>query len=723
MRTLIIDNFDSYTYNLFQMIAEVNQEEPIVIRNNEVSWEEIQRIQYHNIVISPGPGNPTNEYDFGVCKDVIMKSKEPLLGVCLGHQGIASVSDASIIYAPEIMHGRLSEVAHNEDELFKGIPQKFNVVRYHSLVVDPRLSPSLIRTAWTSDRVIMGIRHKYKPQWGVQFHPESVSTEYGDVLLSNFRDISRRIYGASKSFFSITNDLDLGQKNEKLNHVPCTTPYYTVKYKKISQYIQPECAFAALYKDSEHSFWLDSNQLNGSMSRYTFMGTVNGSKGKIIRYNASNLEMQIDTKKGTTTISTDLFDYLKQDLETFKTTGDAPVPFNLGYVGYFGYEMKKVHAGVENSYESSMPDAMFMFIERMIAFDHIEHATYLIYLTYPHQHEEDKDWVQETELLLQQASVKGDTILPIVTPRNQQDIIFHLDRSYEEYMEDIAQIKKYLHEGDTYEINLTNELRTKIKLDPFQLYMNLRKINPAPYSAFMRFGENAILCTSPERFIAIDKHGSIEAKPIKGTIRRGSTTEEDEELKDTLLNSEKDRSENLMIVDLLRNDLGMSCEVGSIHVPKLMNVESFQTVHQLVSTIRGTIKPAVSILDCIRSAFPGGSMTGAPKLRSMEIIEQLERRPRGIYSGVLGYLSLNGTVDFNIVIRTIVAQGDNLSIGVGGAVVISSEEEKEYEEILLKAKALILSIVYTANGRSDGAGYTIIGDRDHSRDELVARYS
>ncbi|MEA2218833.1 MAG: para-aminobenzoate synthetase, partial [Solirubrobacteraceae bacterium] len=225
--------------------------------------------------------------------------------------------------------------------------------------------------------------------------------------------------------------------------------------------------------------------------------------------------------------------------------------------------------------------------------------------------------------------------------------------------------------------------------DAFALYRVLRRVNPAPYGAYLRMREGTVLSSSPERFLRVRRDRSIEAKPIKGTARRAPDAREDAQARDALLASAKDRAEHLMIVDLLRNDLGLVSQIGSVYVAKLMDVESYATVHQLVSTIRGLLRDDVDLADAIRATFPAGSMTGAPKLRTMEIIDDLEGAPRGVYSGALGYLALNGTADLSVVIRTLVSTPRGATIGTGGAVVMLSDAAEEYDEMLLKAQPLL----------------------------------
>ena len=224
----------------------------------------------------------------------------------------------------------------------------------------------------------------------------------------------------------------------------------------------------------------------------------------------------------------------------------------------------------------------------------------------------------------------------------------------------------------------------------------LRRVNPAPYGAYLRMAEGAVLSSSPERYLRVRRDRSIEAKPIKGTARREPDAAADRLAAERLARSPKERAEHLMIVDLLRNDLGRVSEVGSVRVPRLMDVESYETVHQLVSTIAGRLRDGAGVVDAIRATFPGGSMTGAPKLRTMEIIDTLEGAARGVYSGALGYLALNGTADLSIVIRTLVAPAGVATIGSGGAIVMLSEAEEEYGEMLLKAQPLLDAVSMSA---------------------------
>jgi para-aminobenzoate synthetase len=263
------------------------------------------------------------------------------------------------------------------------------------------------------------------------------------------------------------------------------------------------------------------------------------------------------------------------------------------------------------------------------------------------------------------------------------------------YIERIGECFQEINDGESYEICLTNRVTVDARIDPLRTYSYLRRVSPVPYGALLDFPDVAVLCASPERFMAIGLDRLAESKPIKGTRPRGRTPAEDEALRQDLLTSEKDLAENRMIVDLLRNDLNVVSEIGSVHVPVLFNVETYAPVHQLVSTIRGRLRPAESAVTCVRAAFPGGSMTGAPKIRTMQIIDRLEGGARGVYSGALGWFSLSGAADLNIVIRTLVATREQLSFGVGGAIIALSDAQQEYEETAVKSRAMITSVLAT----------------------------
>jgi aminodeoxychorismate synthase component I len=269
------------------------------------------------------------------------------------------------------------------------------------------------------------------------------------------------------------------------------------------------------------------------------------------------------------------------------------------------------------------------------------------------------------------------------------DLEAHLEQDRATYLAGIDACMAALEAGRTYEVCLTNRVRLPAVEDPLEFYLWQREQNPAPYSAFLRYGELAVASSSPERFLTVDADGWAECRPIKGTASRLDDAAQDELAAKALAEDEKTRAENLMIVDLIRNDLGRVSVPGTVQVPQLMVVESYQTVHQLVTTVRGRLRPDVDALDAVRACFPPGSMTGAPKIATMELLDALEWSARGVYSGALGYLTLDGRADLSVVIRTAVLTPDGTVVGAGGAIVLDSDPVAEYDEMVLKATATI----------------------------------
>lgn len=699
MRTLLIDNYDSFTYNLFQVLAEVDGAEPVVVRNDEASWEELAGERFESVVISPGPGRPERERDFGICAEAIRRSEVPLLGVCLGHQGLGWVHGGRVERAPTAMHGRVSAVEHAGAALFEGIPARFEVVRYHSLCLGRPLPDCLEEIAWSDDGVAMAIAHRSRPQWGVQFHPESIATEHGARLLANFRDLAGAAGGSRRTARSGRRG---ALSNHELNKAPRAREgeTYELGVRRLEGRYDSAAAFRALYAESPTAFWLDSSR-PGVGARFSFMGDAAGPLAATVAYDVAAEEVTVERGGRSETRGESIFDFLDRESRRLRTATagaevELPFDFDCGFVGYLGYELK-ADCGGALVHRSPHPDAALLFADRLIAFDHERHHVYLLCLGAYGDQERSRAWLEATAARLQ---ALGEVDLPS-SPSGPHmnggnggtgDREPRLARSRRRYLEEIAACKEKLVEGETYEVCLTNKVLAEVAADPLDLYMELRRTNPAPHASYLRFGELAVLSSSPERFLRIGADRVAEAKPIKGTAPRAAERGEDERLARALREDEKSRAENLMIVDLLRNDLGAVCEIGSVSVPGLMAVESFETVHQLVSTIRGTLREDTSPVECIRACFPPGSMTGAPKLRTMEIIDELEGSARGVYSGAIGYLGLGGGCDFSVTIRTIVLAGGEAEIGTGGAIVLQSNAQNELGEAFLKAEAPLAAL-------------------------------
>jgi para-aminobenzoate synthetase len=396
------------------------------------------------------------------------------------------------------------------------------------------------------------------------------------------------------------------------------------------------------------------------------MGAPDGPLGHVVRYGVSGGE--------------NILAHCERELSRLRA--DAPeLPFDFigGFAGYLGYEL-----GGQSSHRSALPDAALVFCDRVIAFDHLTRRVHLVALGDAAAAEA---WLTATAHELERLRPP-----PPCEPPAPGALTFTPREGREAYLANIAECLRESFEGETYEVCLTTELHSDGAIDPLAAYRALRARNPAPHAALLRLGDVSVLSSSPECFLRVGRERIVESKPIKGTAPRGLYPTEDAYRAAALRADDKSRAENLMIVDLVRNDLGRVCELGSVEVPALMAVESYATVHQLVTTVRGRLREDASAIDCLRAAFPGGSMTGAPKQRTIEIIDRLEAGPRGVYSGALGFLSVNGTADLSIVIRTLVASRDGLRIGSGGAIVAGSDPDDEHDEMLLKARAVLEAV-------------------------------
>ena len=386
-----------------------------------------------------------------------------------------------------------------------------------------------------------------------------------------------------------------------------------------------------------------------------------------------------------------------------KDTCNLPFEFRLGWVGYLGYELK-AEIGSPNQYESQLPDAVMMFLDRALVIDHDTDRIYLLGLRDPDDPaglDATKQWFDQTRARI--ASIPTDELsgsaqgratsakVETTAPTEHPHPTLTVRHSPHDYLGLIDQVQQKITDGETYEVCLTNMLEGSANPHetPLDMYLRLREDNPTPFGAFIRTRDAAILSTSPERFLRIGADGWVESKPIKGTRPRGATPAEDEAIKDELAASVKDRSENLMIVDLVRHDLGRTAKLGSVQVDTLFGIESYATVHQMVSTVSSRLAEAASPVACVRAAFPPGSMTGAPKLRTMALIDELEAGARGVYSGAVGYFSLDGAVDLSVLIRTLVVRDEALRYGVGGAIVALSDSDEEYAETVVKAAPIL----------------------------------
>ncbi|MFH0942098.1 MAG: aminodeoxychorismate synthase component I [Chloroflexota bacterium] len=450
-----------------------------------------------------------------------------------------------------------------------------------------------------------------------------------------------------------------------------------------------------LFQARPFSFFLDSGMDAGKLGRYSFIGSdpflVLSSRGKDIRLKAGGEESRLTGNP---------FDVLGQLLkEHLLSSCEAPVPFLGGAVGYLSYDLGHFIERLPGKAvdDLGLPESYFGFYDLVIAFDNLLGKAYIVATGFPEMGEVSRlararRRLDETRLRLSENRLVA---LPPQRPGATKPLALSGGFKHEEYLAAVARARRYIIDGDIFEVNLSQRFTAELGATPFELYQRLRQINPAPFAAYLGFEGVAVVSASPERFLR--RQGDrVETRPIKGTRRRGKTPEEAKALAQELLTSAKDRAENVMIVDLARNDLGRVCRFGTVRVTELAILETFPTVFHLTSTVEGRLMPDKDAIDLLKATFPGGSITGAPKVRAMEIIDELEPTRRSIYTGSIGYLGFNGDLDLNIAIRTFIVRDNKVYFQVGGAVVYDSDPESEYQETLVKARALIDALNLTA---------------------------
>ncbi len=452
-------------------------------------------------------------------------------------------------------------------------------------------------------------------------------------------------------------------------------------------WVDPAACFAALGRDDQPVFWLDSgvDALTGMSCLGFGSRIVTGAGGSLVE-RSSGIEL-----------SETIFEFLRRE-QSHGLDGidgiDGGLGFSLGWVGWLGYELHEatLHTGLGRT--SRFPDAAFVFAERSIVFDHASRTVTLVALAESWSGEL-AEWKDESIRLLAtigNESANNAAASAAIFPepaRVQQPEWAYSDS---EYLAKINECQRSIQAGDAYQLCLTTEATLASHPDPIETYLRLRELSPSHHGGFLRIGEVSLLSSSPEKFLTVTAGGVVESKPIKGTRKRGGSAKEDAALKSELLNSDKERAENLMIVDLVRNDLSRVCEVGSVTVAGLLEIESYAQVHQLVSTVRGTLADGFDAVDAVIACFPAGSMTGAPKLSAVRILDAIENRPRGAYAGAWGYFGLDGSVDLAMTIRSILIDGHGVSIGTGGGITALSVPVDELEETKIKAAALVRAL-------------------------------
>ncbi len=468
----------------------------------------------------------------------------------------------------------------------------------------------------------------------------------------------------------------------------------TIEYvEPIVKEIELNDEFPEIYRrfsSSPNSTLLDSGLDHERLGRYSFIGVwpfqvlkTRGSKGWLLHPEHDRIKQ----------LTGDPFSLLRDVLAPFKLKANRElVPFTGGAIGYLSYDLGRHIERLPQWAEDDLqlPEMYFALNDLVIARDHREEKDYIISSGFPETDEKKRIFRAHERLELLENELSRPFHIP---PFEKSDTAPHVQSNFEhhEYLSGVQKTIDYIFAGDIFQANLSQRLEATLATPPYDLYVKLRRRNPAPFAAYLNFDEVKVISSSPERFLQLVEDW-VETRPIKGTRPRGKTPKEDLKLREELLVSEKDRAELAMIVDLERNDIGRVCRYGTVRVPEPLVLEQYATVFHLVSTVVGQLEEGKDRIDLLKACFPGGSITGAPKVRAMEIIEELEPTRRSVYTGSIGYLGFTGDMDTNIVIRTMLVKGNRTYFQVGGGIVADSIPEAEFQETLDKARALIEAV-------------------------------
>ncbi len=447
------------------------------------------------------------------------------------------------------------------------------------------------------------------------------------------------------------------------------------------------------------NFFLDSVDINEKAGRFSFIGydpflTVMSKGNNVLTQSRKSITRKIGNP----------FDELRHMLNSFHLENSfEPIPFTCGAVGYLAYDLCHFIERLPDTTidDIEFPEMCFSFYDTIIAVDHHENRCFLLSVNINQNSQKStaKRIGHVLRMIRNGLNIPYEEESRFDKTRIKRKIISNFSK--ENYLRAVERAKQYINAGDIYQVNLSQRFQTQIETSPYEIYRRLRKINPASFSSYLRFDNKYVVSSSPERFLSlqnrVDKTDSqsegkvrnIQTRPIKGTRPRGKDEDINKKMREELLSSQKDDAELAMIVDLERNDLGRVCDYNTVKVTEEKKLEEHPTVYHLVATVEGKLHSRYDAIDLLKATFPGGSITGAPKVRAMQIIDELEPTKRSVYTGAMGYLSFNGNLDFNIAIRTFLVKDDHIFFQVGGGIVADSDPEDEYQETLHKARALI----------------------------------
>ncbi len=456
-----------------------------------------------------------------------------------------------------------------------------------------------------------------------------------------------------------------------------------LKHQTLSLELSPLSIFRKLYADESHGFLYESLESLGQRGRFSFVG---GKPLLILKSRGQNIEITFqDQVHKMTGDPLEVLKQLNQEVETWPNV----FPFSGGAVGYMSYDAIRLIETIpdENPDDINLPDLYFIFPEEIVVFDHVERTAEVILYTLEKDHERFHQFVESVQACPENSEFPS--------PENGKiSAQFESNFTEEEFCEAVEQAKEYILAGDIFQVVLSQRLEFDIQTDPLRVYNAMRLTNPSPYMYFLQFDGHHVLGSSPEILVKLN-HSEVTIRPIAGTRPRGKTPEEDEVFKGTLLSDEKERAEHIMLLDLSRNDIGHVCDPGSVRVTDLFIIERYSKVMHLVSNVKGRLARNKDGFDLLKACFPAGTVSGSPKIRAMEIIDELENKRRNVYAGSIGYFGFSGDMDMCIAIRMMLIKDGKGYIQAGAGIVADSVPKREYEETLNKAKALMRAVQST----------------------------
>lgn len=755
---LLIDSYDSFTNNLARLLADSTGKEVVTIHNDTFLPHEYEYFYsqvlplFEYVVVGPGPGHPAIEADVGVIPWLLDQCHRrlpvPVLGICLGFQALCHAFGNKVGRLEDVKHGQIYDICPFEDAVGAGklyaSSAPFPSVRYHSLYVEVGLlNDDIVPLAVChegAEKVLMAAKHRILPLYGVQYHPESVCLAQGDALVRSFDAIAGAFNATyRKEVYAErvpeTSALVASIKAKRAVHEPflirdgvlsCQrTPVYAQKLvldadsMGVADFLHRQnTPFVLLNSASTPGLWL-------------VIGLPTPSRSQVLTHSTDKPDVVHILVHGQNALKThdlgpeeSLWTYLGAEMARTYVLPELvalllgpgfhsrPLPFVGGFLGFFSYEEGQFvdHGRLQPLTNGPIPDTKLVFVERVVLHDHVSGHWFVLSIQ-----PEDSNWVASFSAELQSQKLKLD---PTSVKTSVQDLCRDNDAILfdfplqDTYRAQFDRCQEHLHAGDSYELCLTTQLKLTLPayIEPWDIYkvLTVHK-NPLPYLCFMDFGDVALVLSSPERFVlwkgTENGRKAVQLRPIKGTVRR--TPAVDLEAATKILKTPKEMGENLMIVDLIRHDLHQF--LPKVNVSQLMSVEQYETVYQLVSAIDGELpETGFHGVDILHRSLPPGSMTGAPKKRSVQLLQDIESMQkngnpggrRGVYSGVVGYWSVTDDADWLVVIRSTYHYKDDVEntenshlwrIGAGGAITVLSEAEAEWDELRIKLSSALLA--------------------------------